>query len=98
MKNIIYSPLGLYCLWIAICLVLWLCIPFLSMHSDSSAQVPFVLRIYVIVGIVCGAFLISLLNMFLFRDWGKKFWYINGFVTLITGGVFLYFLIKIITL
>lgn len=98
MKNIIYSPLGLYCLWIVICSVLWLCIPFLSMHSASSAQVPFVLGTYVIVGIVCGAFLISLLNMILFRGWVKKFWYINGSVTLITGGMIVYFLIKIITL
>ena len=98
MKSVINSPVGLYCLWILICLVLWLAIPFLSMRSDPGAQVPFVLGTYIIVGIVCGTFIISLLNMILYKGWIRKFWYINGSMTLITGGVIVYFLIKIITL
>ena len=98
MKNIIIHPLGLYFLWIIICLIFGLSIPILSAGSDSSAQIPFVLWTYTLVGLVCGTFLISLLNMFLFKEWVKKFWYLNGFVTLVTGAVIVYFLVKIITL
>ncbi|WP_442587187.1 hypothetical protein ACSBL2_14190 [Pedobacter sp. AW31-3R] len=98
MKNIKIGPVNLYLLWIVICLSLWLFIPVLSAGTDSSAQAPFVIGIYVIVALILGIFIISILNMFLFREWVKKFWHVNGFIALITGGIILYFIIKMITL
>ncbi len=94
----IYSPVGFYVLWIIICLFFLLLVPFISRNYHSSAQVPFVLGTYAIIGLVCGTFLISLLNMILFKSWVKKFWYINGLITFVTGFVIIYFLIKMITL
>lgn len=98
MKNIIYSPFGFYLLWIILCIVFGLLIPIITKEYDSSAQIPFILGTYTLIALVCGTFLISLLNMLVFKTWGKKFWYVNGFITFFTGVLVVYFLIKIITL
>lgn len=98
MKNVMPKPWRLYLLWIAICFFFYLFIPALSANSDSSAQVPFMLWTYALVALVCGTFLISLINMFLFRKWFRKFWYVNVTVTLSLGGLIIWFLIKMITL
>lgn len=98
MKNIRVGPVKLYLLWITICLSLWLLIPLFSAHSDSSAQIPFVIGFYVIVALILGLFVISILNVFLFKEWVKKFWYVNSSIFLITGGIILYFIIKMVTL
>lgn len=93
-----FRPVSLFLLWIGLCLVFGLFIPALSAGSSSSSEVPFVLRIYTIIGLVFGTFLISLSNMFFFKKWVKKFWYINGFITLVTGGIIAYYVVEIITL
>ena len=98
MKNIIYSPPGFYLSWIIVCIVFGLLIPIITKGYDSSAQTPFILGTYTLVALVCGTFLISLLNMLVFKAWVKKFWYINGSITLCTGIIIVYFLIKVITL
>jgi len=36
--------------------------------------------------------------MFFFKEWAKRFWYINGFITLVTGGIIAYYVVKMITL
>ncbi|MBB5648937.1 hypothetical protein [Pedobacter cryoconitis] len=88
----------LFLSWISLCLIFRLFIPAFSAGSSSSSEVPFVLRIYTIIGPVCGTFLISLSNMFFFKEWTKRFWYINGFITLVTGGIIAYYVVKMITL
>lgn len=98
MKNIIYSPLGFYLSWIIVCIIFGLLIPMIAKGYDSSEQIPFILGTYTLVALVCGTFLISLLNMLVFKSRGKKFWCINSFITLATGALIIYFLIKIITL
>lgn len=98
MKNMKVGPVKLYLLWIGICLSFWLLVPFLSAGSDSSAQVPFVIGVYVVVALILGLFIISILNMFLFRDWVKKFWYVNGTISVVLGLVIAYFLLKMLTL
>lgn len=98
MKNIIYSPFGFYLSWIILCIIFDLLIPIITKQCDSSAQVPFILGTYTLVALICGTFLISLLNMLVFKTWIKKFWYINGFITFFTGILIVYFLIKIFTL
>ena len=98
MKNIKIGPVSLYLLWVFICLSLWLLIPLLSAGSDSSAQAPFVIGFYVVVALILGLFIISILNMFLFRDWVKKFWYVNGTISVVLGLVIAYFLLKMLTL
>lgn len=90
------KPWRLYLLWIAICSFFYLFIPVLSANSDSSAQVPFVLGTYARVALICGTFLISLINTFMFREWFKKFWYINITITLSLGAVIIWFLMKMI--
>ncbi|KIO74847.1 hypothetical protein TH53_24115 [Pedobacter lusitanus] len=94
MKNNRFGAIGLYLLWIGSCFLFGLFIPALSAGSSSSSEVPFVLRTYAIIGLICGTFLISLFNMFFFREWFKKFWYINGFITLLTGGIIVYHIVK----
>jgi threonine/homoserine/homoserine lactone efflux protein len=98
MKNIKFGPLGLYILWIGICLIFGALIPVLSANSDSSAQAPFMLGIYAVIPLVLGLFVISLLKLFLFKDLIKKFKYINGVIAIITGFIIVYFIIKILTL
>jgi hypothetical protein len=97
MKVYIYSPLGLYSVWVIVCLVFWFSIPLLDDKSDPSAQFEFILRTYTLIGLVIGLFIISLLNMFFFKGLFKIFWYLNGFITLITGVLIVYFTVKIIT-
>jgi hypothetical protein len=89
----LYSPLGLYMSLIIICIIFGFLFPFLDKENTSSSQITFAMRIYALTGLICGMFLLSLLNIILFKTWVKKFWYINGFVTLITGAVITYFLI-----
>jgi cytochrome c biogenesis protein CcdA len=97
MKVLIFSPLSLYFTWIVVCLVFWLGIPLLDDNSDPSAQIQFILRMYALIGLIVGLFIISLLNMILFKEWFKKFRYLNGFITLISGILIVYFIVKIIT-
>jgi UDP-N-acetylmuramyl pentapeptide phosphotransferase/UDP-N-acetylglucosamine-1-phosphate transferase len=97
MKVYIYSPIGMYSVWVIVCFVFWFSIPLLDDKSDPSAQIEFILRTYALIGLVIGLFIISLLNIFLFKGWFKKFWYLNGFITLITGVLIMYFIVKIIT-
>lgn len=97
MKVLIYSPLGLYSFWIGVCLLFWLSIPLLDDNSDPSAQIQFILRIYALIGLVIGLFIISLLNIILFKEWFKKFWYLNGFIAFSTGILIVYFIVKIFT-
>ncbi|SHG42649.1 hypothetical protein SAMN04488522_105465 [Pedobacter caeni] len=98
MKNIKTGPVRLYLCWIGLCLIFWLFIPVLSANSHTSAQVPFVLGTYAVMALICGTFLISLLNIFLFREWVKKFKYISGMITVSTGAIITWFLIKMLTL
>lgn len=95
MKKLIFNPVGLFCTWVMVCVFFWLFIPILSSGFHPSSQTQFVLRAYLLISLVCGLFLISLLNMFLFKDWVRRFWFVNGFLTLLTGGAILYFIIKI---
>ncbi|KIO79007.1 hypothetical protein TH53_00110 [Pedobacter lusitanus] len=94
MKNSRFGAIILYLLWIGLCLIFSLYIPAFSAGSDSSDPASFGLRIYAIIGLVCGTFLISLSNMYFFREWVKRFWYINGSITLITGGIIVYYIVK----
>ena len=93
-----YGAIRLYLFWIGFCSVFGLLIPVLSANSHTSAQVPYVLMIYAIIGLVCGTFLISLFNMFFFSIWFRKFWYVNVFITLVTGGIIACFIFRMITL
>nr|WP_199082231.1 hypothetical protein [Pedobacter sp. ASV19] len=90
------GPVGLYLLWIVICLIFALLVPVLSSHSDSSAEVPFVIRTYAIIALVLGLFIISLLNIFIFKEWVRRYWYINGIITILAGSIIVYFLVKIL--
>lgn len=98
MKVLIYSPLGLYSIWLGICLTFWLSIPLLDDNLDPSAQIQFILRIYALIGLVIGLFIISLLNIILFKKWFKKFWYLNGAITFSTGILIVYYIVKIFTI
>lgn len=91
-----FGPVSLSLLWIGMHLVFGLFISALSISSSFSSEVPFVLRISIIIGLICGTFLISLSNMFFFKKGVKKFWYINGFIALITGGIIAYNVRKIV--
>lgn len=93
-----FGPISLYLLWMGLCLMFWVMIPILSAGNSSSAEVPLILRTYAIIGLVCGTFLISLSNIFLFKKWVKRFWYINGFMTLITVSIIAYYIVKMINL
>lgn len=96
--NYNFGPISLYLLWTGLCLVFGLMIPVLSAGSSSSAEILLILRTYAIIGLVFGTFLINLFNMFFFKEWVKRFWYINGFMTLITGGIIAYYIVKMINL
>ena len=98
MKNTKLGPFGLYLIWIGLCLVFGILIPVLSANSDSSAQVPFVLGTYIFIALICGIFLISILNMLLFKQLTRRLLYLNGVITVVTGGVIVYYLFKIFTL
>lgn len=93
-----FGSISLYLLWMGLCLIFGVMIPILSACNSSSAEVPLILRTYAIIGLVCGTFLISLSNMFFFKKWVKRFWYINSFMTLITGGIIAYYVVKMIIL
>lgn len=67
MKKSILNPVGLFSLWVIACAFFWFSIPILSDGFHPSSQTQFVLRTYLIISLVCGLFLISLLNMFLFK-------------------------------
>jgi hypothetical protein len=98
MKKLIFNPFGLFCAWVIACSFFWFFIPILSDGFHPSSQTQFVLRTYLVISLVCGLFLISLLNMFLFKDWVRRFWFVNGFLTLVTGGTIIYFIVKILTI
>ncbi|PTS99256.1 hypothetical protein DBR11_12775, partial [Pedobacter sp. HMWF019] len=61
----------------------------------SSAEFPFVIRTYAMIALVLGMFIISLLNMFIFKEWVRKFWYINGTITILMGSIIVYFLVRV---
>lgn len=94
MKNIINKPFGLYVLWVVICLAYCVFGLALSTTSDSSAQIPFVVGGFTVVGLICGIFLISIFNMF----YSKRILYVNIVAAILTGSIIIYFLIKMITL
>ena len=98
MKKIISTPLGLILLWMGVCLVFGLFIPYITAGQDSSAEIPLVMGFYTVIGLVCGIFLISIFNMFYFKNSSKKSQYVNGSLTVITGCIVLYFIIKMTTL
>ncbi|RIW13583.1 hypothetical protein D0X99_15145 [Algoriphagus lacus] len=98
MKNLIFNPIGLFCTWTMACVFFWFIIQIISDDFHPSSQTQFVLRTYLFISLVCGIFLISLLNMFLFKEWVRRFWFFNGFLTLVTGGTILFFIIKISTI
>ena len=98
MKKLILNPVGLFCACVIACSFFWFSIPILSDGFHPNAQTQFQLRIYLLIFLVCGLFLISLLNIFLFKDWIRKYWYFNGFLTLVSGGIIIYFIIKIFTI
>jgi hypothetical protein len=89
-----FGPVSLSLLWMGLYLVFGLFIAALSVGSSFSSEVPFVLRISTIIGLICGTFLISLSNIFFFM----KFWYINGFTALVTGGIIAYNVREIVVL
>lgn len=98
MKNTKTDPVRLYLYWIGLCLIFWLFIPVLSANSHPSVQVPFMLGTYTIMALIFGIFLISLLNRLLFKEWVKKFKYINGLITIVTGAIITWFLIRLFIL
>lgn len=98
MRNVIFNPIRLYIAWTAVSLIFGLLIPTLSASHDLSSQAPFVLGTYTLIGLICGNFAISILNMILFKKWLTRFWYINWTVFLVCGSIIVYFFIKIITL
>lgn len=73
-------------------------IPILSAGDSSSAEVPLILWTYAIIGLVCGTFLISLFNTLFLKKWVKRFWYLNGFIALVIGGIIDYYGVKMISL
>ncbi|MBB6274372.1 H+/Cl- antiporter ClcA [Pedobacter cryoconitis] len=91
-----FGYISFYLLWVGLCLILGIMISILSI--GSSSEVPFILWTYATIGLVCGTFLISLSNIFFFKEWTKRFWYVNGFITLVTVGVIAYYDVKMITL
>ncbi|KIO75769.1 hypothetical protein TH53_18815 [Pedobacter lusitanus] len=87
-----FGHISLYLLWAGLYLIFGVIIPILS------AEVRLILRTYAITGLVCGTFLISLSNMVFFKGWIQISWYINDLITLITGGIIAYYIVKMITL
>jgi len=94
MNNNKIGPVGLFLLWVGICLIFGLLVPVLSSHADSSAELPFVIRTYAMIALVLGMFILSLLNMLIFKEWTRKFWHINGTITVLTASIIAYFLIS----
>jgi hypothetical protein len=97
MKNNFYDQWGLYILLIIMCVFFGLLIPFASREQNSSAQTPLVMGTYGLIGLVCGSFIIGLRNMFLLKSSAKRLWNINTVIVMVTGGVIIYFFIKIIS-
>lgn len=98
MENVLNKFGFINLLWVSLYLICGLLIPVLSAGSHSNPEVSSVLWKYAVVGLVYGAFLISLSSMFYLKKWVKRFCYINGFMTLITGNIIPYYILKMITL
>mgnify|MGYP003652813398 CR=1 FL=1 len=97
-KNLILSPFGIYLGWVIILFSFVLCIPLLTQNYDTSAQVPFIFITYSLVTFIFGLFIISFSNLFLFKDWVKQYWYINNVILIVSIGLIVFYIIKIIGL
>jgi len=95
MNNNKIGPVGLFVLWVGICLIFGFLVPVLSSHADSSAEVPFVIHTYAMIALVFGLLILSLLNMLIFKEWTRKFWYINGTIIVLTASIIAYFLVSV---
>ncbi|KIA92094.1 hypothetical protein OC25_18610 [Pedobacter kyungheensis] len=75
-----------------------LLVPLQSANSGSSGSAPFVIVSGVIFIFIIGTFTISILNIFLFKVWVKKYWFINGTITLLSGSAIGYLLYRVISI
>lgn len=92
MKHRSYTPTKLYTSWMILYLVVALLI--IDGAFQSSSQVGLVLIMYSLMALVIGTFLISLLNMYLFKEWFKRFWKLNALITISTGALIGYFIFR----
>jgi hypothetical protein len=92
MKNIKFNYFLIYLIWIIFCLSIWLSIPIFDKGLDSSSQFQFVLRMYILIGLICGLFLISLFDAIRF----KRILNFHGAVLILTGVIIVFFTLKLI--
>ncbi|PYF70770.1 hypothetical protein B0O44_108198 [Pedobacter nutrimenti] len=97
MKPLKFWPVGRYpILLIVLFVVFMLVIPVLSAKTHDSAQVPLVLGTFAVIGLILGMFLLSLFNLFFFKAWSRKFWYVNNPLLFLSSGLIIYFLIRMV--
>lgn len=87
-----YSRHLVYFIWIVFCLFIWILSPIFDNNLNPGSQVQFVIRMWVLVGLICGLFLIGLVNVVRF----KKLWCFHGFILIVTGIIIIYFIVRMI--
>ncbi len=85
-KHLFRNPGKIYLLGLLIFfLFCFVCIPILSIGHSGGEQVPLILLSYAVDYLVYGLLLISILTSLVYRNWVKKYWYVNVVVFCITA-------------
>lgn len=87
MKNYLKNPISMYLLWVMLFGLFCLAIPILSIGHSGGEQRPLTLLAHALNILIYGFFVISIITTFLFQKWFKKYWYINVFIFVISGGL-----------
>lgn len=99
-KNLLYffsSPPKLYLLWFILIVIFCLAIPILSIGAPGGEQKPLTLLSYATNYFFYGYFVLGVLTSIFYRQWFKKYWYVNLVIVLLTGGLigYVYFMNKV---
>ena len=96
-NSIFKSPWGIYLLRILLFILYFIIvIPITAFDSQSSSGLPFIFIMYGLSILFLGVFAISLLIPFVFRNWFKKYWYVDFTLATLSGYIIIHLLIKII--
>jgi hypothetical protein len=87
MKKYLKNPISIYLLWGMLFGLFSLAIPILSIGHSGGEQRPLTLFAYALNILFYGFFVLSIITTFLFLRWFKKYWYINVFIFLTSGGL-----------
>ena len=88
------KPHIIYLTWTLLTFIFWfVIIPIADIGHAGGEQVIMTLLAYSLRPIILGYFTISVLTTFLFRNWFRKFWFVNVIILSITT----YLLIRFMT-